>query len=71
MDDDFFFKKLSNKVVIVYGILFVIVVLVIVLFDNFVVVFLGRKWFKLYVVIGSIYFLFILGVMVFGFVISG
>lgn len=70
-DDDPSLKKSSNKAATAHGILFAIVALAIAPFDNLVAAFLGRKWPKLHVATGSIYFLFTLGAMVPGLVISG
>ncbi|KAK4202408.1 hypothetical protein QBC40DRAFT_276694 [Triangularia verruculosa] len=69
-DDDSSLKKSSNKAATAHGILFAIVALAIAPFDTLVAAFLGRRWPKLHVVTGSTYFLFVLGAMIPGIVIS-
>ncbi|KAK0670076.1 hypothetical protein QBC41DRAFT_248430 [Cercophora samala] len=70
-DGDSSLKKSSNKAATAHGILFAIAALAIAPFDTLVAAFLGRRWPKLHIASGSIYFLFVLGAMVPGIVISG
>ncbi|KAK4175755.1 hypothetical protein QBC36DRAFT_19156 [Triangularia setosa] len=70
-DNDSSLKKSSNKAATAHGILFAIVALAIAPFDTLVAAFLGRRWPKLHIATGSTYFLFVLGAMVPGLLISG
>ncbi|KAK0736221.1 hypothetical protein B0T21DRAFT_411408 [Apiosordaria backusii] len=69
-DDDPSLKKSTNKAATAHGILFAIVALAIAPFDTLVAAFLGRRWPTLHVATGGTYFLFVIGGMVPGILVS-